>query len=56
MDLLWIVVVILVIAWALGFGGVYHLGGNENLIHILLVVIVVIVVYRLLVNRRGPPL
>lgn len=47
-NLLYVVAVILVIAWAVGFLG-YHAGG---LIHILLVIAVIAVLLRLI--RGGP--
>lgn len=46
--MLWTLVVILLILWALGFA--IHIGGG--LIHILLVVAVIVVVVRLLQGRR----
>jgi Family of unknown function (DUF5670) len=50
MDLLTVLVVILVIAWAGGFLA-FHIGGG--LIHLLLVVAVIVLVVRLL-QRRAP--
>jgi hypothetical protein len=41
-NLLWILVVILVIAWLLGMGGVFHLAAS--LIWIILVIAIVIAV------------
>ena len=46
-NLLYVIAVILIIGWAIGFLG-YHAGG---LIHILLVIAVIAVVLRLI--RRG---
>ena len=46
-NLLYIIAVILVIAWAVGFLG-YHAGG---LIHILLVIAVIAVILRLIRGR-----
>ncbi|MEO8217522.1 MAG: lmo0937 family membrane protein [Acidobacteriota bacterium] len=48
MDLLWIIVVILVVLWLLGFS--FHLGGA--LIHLLLVIAVIVIVIRLITGRR----
>ncbi len=45
--MLWTIVVILLILWALGFA--IHIGGG--LIHILLVIAVIVIVIRLLQGR-----
>ena len=50
--LLWAVVIVLVVLWALGMGSAYELGG---LIHLLLVIAVVVIVYRLVRGRRLLP-
>ncbi len=47
-NLLYIIAVILVIAWAIGFLG-YSAGG---LIHILLVIAVIAVIFRVIQGRR----
>ena len=47
-NLLYIVAVILIIAWAIGFIG-YNVGG---LIHILLVIAVIAIILRLIQGRR----
>jgi hypothetical protein len=47
--MLWTVVVILLILWALGFA--VHIGGG--LIHLLLVIALIVVVVRLLQGRRA---
>jgi hypothetical protein len=47
--LLWTVVVVLVVLWALGMGGAYDMGG---LINLLLVFAVVVIVVRLVRGRR----
>lgn len=47
-NLLYIIAVILVIAWAIGFLG-YHAGG---LIHILLVIAIIAVLLRLIRGQR----
>lgn len=49
MGLLELLIVILVIAWLLGFG-VFHVAGG--LIHLLLVIALVVLVYRLVTGRR----
>lgn len=47
-NLLYIIAVILLIAWAIGFIG-YSAGG---IIHILLVIAVIAVIFRLISGRR----
>jgi hypothetical protein len=47
-NLLYIIAVILVIAWAIGFVG-YSAGG---IIHVLLVIAVIAVIFRLIQGRR----
>ena len=46
-NLLWIIAVILIIAWAVGFFA-YSAGG---LIHILLVIAIIAVIWRLITGR-----
>jgi hypothetical protein len=48
-NLIWIIVVVLIILWLLGFFAV-HIGGS--LIHILLVIALILVIYRLATGRR----
>ena len=48
-NLLWIIIVVLVILWLLGYVA-FPIGGN--LIHILLVIALVLIVYRLATGRR----
>ena len=48
-NLLWIIIVVLVILWLLGFVA-FPIGGN--LIHILLVIALILVVYRLATGRK----
>lgn len=47
-NLLYIIAVILIIAWAIGFLG-YHAGG---IIHILLVIAVIAVILRIIQGRK----
>ena len=47
-NILWLVVVVLVVLWLLGF--VLNIGGG--LIHILIVIAVIVLLYNLLVGRR----
>ena len=49
-GILWAIVVILVIAWLLGFV-VFHVAGG--LIHIILVVAVIVLVYNLVMGSRA---
>ncbi|WP_143469638.1 lmo0937 family membrane protein [Lentibacillus sediminis] len=48
--MLWTILIILLILWALGFG--FEVAGG--LIHILLVVALVLLIYRLITGRRMP--
>jgi hypothetical protein len=47
--MLWIICVILVVLWLLGFS--FHVAGG--LIHLLLVVALVVLIFNLLSGRRG---
>lgn len=47
-NILWLVVVVIVVLWLIGF--VAHIAGN--LIHLLLVVALIVLVYNLLTGRR----
>lgn len=48
--MLWTILIILLVLWALGFG----FGVVGNLIHILLVVAVVVLILQLLSGRKVP--
>ena len=48
--MLWYVLVILLVLWALGLG--FHVAGS--LIHVLLVVALVVLVFQLITGRRAP--
>jgi Family of unknown function (DUF5670) len=48
-DILWLVAAVLLVAWLLGIGGVYTIGG---IVHVLLVLAVVAIVINLLTGRR----
>lgn len=50
--MLWTIVIVLLILWALGFVA-FHVGGS--LIHLLLVIALIVVVYRVLSGRRPVP-
>lgn len=47
--MLWTIVVILIVLWALGFASSYTMGG---LIHVLLVIAVVVVLVRVIQGRK----
>jgi hypothetical protein len=48
--MLWSIIVLLLILWALGFG--FHVAGG--LVHLLLVVALVVLIFRLVSGRRMP--
>jgi hypothetical protein len=47
-NLLWLIIIILIIAWLGGFS----LGFGGNLIHILIVIALILLIYRLATGRR----
>ena len=47
-NLLWLIVVVLIVLWVLGFA--LKIGGG--IIHILLVIAVIVVIYRLVTGRK----
>jgi hypothetical protein len=51
--MLWTLVVILIVLWALGYG----FAGLGSLVHLLLVIALIVVVYQLVTGRSpgGPP-
>ena len=49
MDLFWILAIVLLVLWALGFFA-FHVGGG--LIHILIVIALIVIVWRLVTGRR----
>ncbi|MEP6945443.1 MAG: lmo0937 family membrane protein [Acidobacteriota bacterium] len=49
--MLWTIIIILLVLWALGFG--FAGAAVGNLIHILLVIAVVVLVIQLITGRRG---
>jgi len=49
-TILWVIVVILLVLWLLGWLA-FHIGGG--LIHIFIVVAVIVLLYNLFVGRRG---
>ncbi|HET8885198.1 MAG TPA: lmo0937 family membrane protein [Salinimicrobium sp.] len=50
-DLIWLIVIILLIGWLVGFFAFTEVVGN--LIHILLVLAVIAILYRLATGRGG---
>jgi hypothetical protein len=48
-NLLYVIAVILIVAWAIGFLG-FHVGG---IIHVLLVIAVIAVLFRIIQGRRA---
>jgi hypothetical protein len=48
--MLWTLVIILLVLWALGFVA-FNVGGG--LIHLLLVIALIVIVYRLVTGRRA---
>ncbi len=51
-GILWLVAVILIIVWLLGFLGVVEGLGTSNLIHVLLVIAVVVILYNIISGRK----
>ncbi|WP_432412906.1 lmo0937 family membrane protein [Rasiella sp. SM2506] len=49
-DLIWLIVVILIVGWLIGFIGFGAAVGN--LIHILLVIAVIMIIFKLLTGKR----
>jgi hypothetical protein len=49
-SLLWMIVVLLVVAWALGLFAFHVVGG---LIHVLLIIALVVIIYNLIQMSRG---
>ena len=48
MNLLWLIAIVLIVLWLLGFA--FKIGGG--IIHILLVIAVIVVIYRLVTGRK----
>jgi len=48
-DILWLIAAVLLVAWLLGIGGVYSIGG---IVHVLLVLAVVAIIINLITGRR----
>ena len=52
-NLLYIIAVICIIIWALGFFGIIGGLGNNSLIHILLVIAVIAILFRVISGRNA---
>ncbi|MCM4151114.1 lmo0937 family membrane protein [Arenibacter sp. N53] len=51
-NILWLIAVISIIIWMLGFFGIVAGMGTSNLIHILLVIAVIAVLYNIISGRK----
>jgi hypothetical protein len=52
-NAIWILVVVLVVLWLLGFGGVYHWPGPNHTVHVVLVIVLILVIVNMM--NRGRP-
>lgn len=52
-SLLWLVAVICIIVWVLGFFGIVSGLGTSGLIHILLVIAVIAILYNIISGRKA---
>lgn len=48
-DLIWLIVVLLIIGWLIGF---FAFPGLGSIIHVLLVIAVILIIYKLLTGRN----
>ncbi|MBQ0768312.1 lmo0937 family membrane protein [Bizionia paragorgiae] len=51
-GILWLVAVICIIVWLLGFLGVMPGIGTNSLIHVLLVIAVIVILYNIITGRK----
>ena len=51
-SILWLVAVVCIIIWVLGFFGIVEGIGTSSLLHILLVIAVIIVLYNIISGRK----
>ena len=51
-SLLWLVAVICIVVWLLGFLGIVPGIGTNSLIHILLVIAVIVILYNIISGRK----
>jgi hypothetical protein len=51
-SILWLIAVICIIIWALGFFGIVAGMGSSSLIHILLVIAVIAILYNIISGRK----
>lgn len=51
-SILWLIAVICIVVWALGFFGVVAGMGSSSLIHVLLVLAVIAILYNVISGRK----
>ncbi|MCK0135946.1 lmo0937 family membrane protein [Arenibacter sp. S6351L] len=51
-SILWLIAVICIVIWILGFFGIVAGMGTSNLIHILLVIAIIAVLYNIISGRK----
>lgn len=51
-GILWLVAVICIVVWLLGFLGVMPGIGTNSLIHVLLVIAVIVILYNIITGRK----
>jgi cytosine/uracil/thiamine/allantoin permease len=51
-SILWLVAVICIIIWVLGFMGIGNGMGMGNLIHILLVIAIIVILFNIISGRK----
>lgn len=51
-GILWLVAVICIVVWLLGFLGVVPGMGTNSLIHVLLVIAVIVILYNIITGRK----
>ena len=51
-SILWLVAVICIVVWLLGFLGVVPGIGTNSLIHILLVIAIIVILYNIISGRK----
>ena len=51
-SILWLIAVICIIIWVLGFFGIVEGIGTSSLLHILLVIAVIVILYNIISGRK----
>ncbi|MEO9892025.1 lmo0937 family membrane protein [Aurantibacter sp.] len=51
-SILWLIAVVSILIWALGFFGIIAGIGSSNLIHILLVLAIIAILYNIISGRK----